>query len=59
MGTGRQNNFALNLSIKWQKVPVRILDVHVYVSYDNDKCKEVNFEDKVTKCKGVLNKWKG
>ena len=52
-----KNSKSTPLGIRWPSDPVRVLGV--YVSYDKAKCDTLNFEKKITKCKGVLNDWKG
>ena len=44
------------LGIAWPKRPIRILGV--YLSYDEDASIEMNFTQKIKKCKQIINSWK-
>ena len=44
------------LGISWPEKPLRILGA--YCSYDENACNELNFGEKIQKCKKVLNEWK-
>lgn len=50
-----RNNQTKPLGIKWPDTPLRILGV--YVSYNKDECNKLNFEDKIQKCKQLINSW--
>ena len=45
------------LGIKWPEEPLRLLGV--YISYNEDACKQKNFGDKLIKMKTIINMWKG
>ena len=44
------------LEISWTIEPLRFLGV--FISYDEQMCKKLNFDDRLEKCKGILNSWK-
>ncbi len=44
------------LGISWPDKPIRILGI--YLSYDEDSADQLNFEEKINKCKQILNSWK-
>ena len=44
------------LGISWPRKPIRFLGV--YLSYDEDEVNSFNFDNKIKKCKQVLNLWK-
>jgi len=45
------------LGIEWPDNPLRVLGV--YVSYDKTECEFLNFEKKISKCKSIMNDWRG
>lgn len=45
------------LGISWTNKPIRILGV--YLSYDDEANDEMNFENKLKKCKLIMAMWKG
>lgn len=56
LGTNRDNT-SKPLGISWSDEPVRVLGV--YISYNEQECIRKNFQDKIIKCKGILDMWKG
>jgi hypothetical protein len=44
------------LGIAWPSQPHRFLEV--FISYDEQLCQKLNFDDRLEKCKKVLNSWK-
>ena len=55
LGRARQCNNK-PLGMQWPKRPIRVLGV--YVSYDEDECNKINFDERILKCNKVLNEWK-
>jgi len=51
-----RNNETTPLGIAWPKEPLRTLGV--YISYDEEKCNELNFHRRLEKCRQILNEWK-
>ena len=45
------------LGIEWPDKPLRVLGV--YISYDKTECELLNFEKKISKCKNIMNDWRG
>jgi hypothetical protein len=45
------------LGIKWPDGPLKMLGI--YLSYDQDVCKQKNFKDKLLKMKSIINMWRG
>lgn len=50
-----KNEQSQPLGISWPKDPIKILGI--YMSYDEQKNNELNFENKIKKCKQVINIW--
>jgi len=44
------------LGITWPDKPLKILGV--YLSYDSDSAEQLNFGDKIKKCKTIISSWK-
>lgn len=58
MWLGRDRfNQSKPLEISWPIKPLKILGI--YLSYDNEACEQLNFHDRIRKCKQILNSWKG
>ena len=51
-----RNQTLTPLGISWPKNPLRILGV--YISYDDNACNKNNFEDRLQKCRQILDSWK-
>lgn len=45
------------LGISWPNKPLKILGV--FLSYDINAADELNFVNKIKKCKQIRNSWKG
>lgn len=56
LGSLRHSN-CKPLGIRWPDEPLRMLGI--YISYDEDLCKEKNFRDKIVRMKNIINTWKG
>jgi hypothetical protein len=44
------------LGIEWPNQPLRFLGV--FISYNDDICRKLNFDDRLEKCKKILESWK-
>ncbi len=44
------------LEIKWSTSPIRYLGI--YIGHDKEKCHQLNWKNKITKMKKLLEKWK-
>lgn len=51
----KRNNKSKPLGIKWPDEPLRMLGV--YISYDAERCKQKNFNEKLLKMKSIINMW--
>ncbi len=52
----KKGDYRKPFGILWPNRPLRILGVHI--SYDEEMCHKLNFEDKITKCKQIIGMWK-
>ncbi|MDY6822057.1 MAG: reverse transcriptase domain-containing protein, partial [Deferribacterota bacterium] len=50
-----KNNQSKPLGISWSNQPLKILGI--YMSYNKEENNRLNFEEKITKCKQILNLW--
>jgi hypothetical protein len=55
LGSSRYNQ-STPLGISWTKDPMRCLGV--WLGYNEDKSNELNFENRIQKCKKIVNNWK-
>jgi len=55
LGSSR-NSRSKPLGLSWSGKPLRILGV--YCSYSESECDERNFDERVKKCRSILNEWK-